>query len=86
MPLVLYLKGQHQTKNVDFFLCCLLKVLCPIFRPMMHFKLIFGKSLNLYLGALCVCGCGFPVVPIPFVEKRHETTDKFKPVEGEWQD
>ena len=27
MILVLYLKGHHQTKNVDFLLCCLLKVL-----------------------------------------------------------
>jgi len=34
-------------------------VLCSTFRPMMHLKFIFGKSINLYLGSLCVCGCGF---------------------------
>ena len=44
-------------------------VLCSTFRSMMHFEFIFGKSINLYLGSLCVCGCGFPVVPIPFVER-----------------
>lgn len=43
-------------------------VLCSTFRSMMHFKLIFGNSINLYLGSLCVCGCAFSVVPIPFVE------------------
>lgn len=58
MILVLYLK--RLSPNQKCRLSPMLSsesfiVLCSTFKSMMHFKLIFGNSINLYLGSLCVC-------------------------------